>query len=55
VIKSALGSTAQKQAGRSMAQNGFRTPPNDLLLTEGGGGGVRNGYLPLAGPLSYVA
>jgi hypothetical protein len=39
VIKSALRSAAQKQARISMAQNGFRTPLDDLLLTEGGGGG----------------
>jgi hypothetical protein len=53
VIKSALGSTTQKQVGRSMAHNGFWNPPDDLLLTKGGG--VWNGNLPLAGPMYYVA
>jgi hypothetical protein len=38
-----------KQALRSMAQNVFRTPPTDLLLTKGGGGLEWN--LPSGGPL----
>jgi hypothetical protein len=39
VIKSVHRSAAQRQARRSMAQDVFRTPPTDLLLTGGGGGG----------------
>jgi hypothetical protein len=53
VIKSTLRSAAQIQARISTTQNGFRTPLDDLLLTEGGG--VRNGFPPLAGPLLYMA
>jgi hypothetical protein len=49
VINRAQRSAAQKQARRSTAQNGFRTPPDDLLLTEGGGGLEWN--LPSGGPL----
>jgi hypothetical protein len=54
VIKDAHRSAVKKPAHRSTAQGVFRTPPTDLPLTEGGGG-VRNGIFPLAGPYLYVA
>jgi hypothetical protein len=51
VIKNAHRSAAKKQAHRSTAQGVFRTPPTDLLLTEGGGGGPE-WNLSSGGPLS---
>jgi hypothetical protein len=38
VINNVHRSASQRQACRSMAQDVFRTPPTDLLLTKGGGG-----------------
>jgi hypothetical protein len=37
MINDALRSAARKRARRSTTLIGFRTPPGDLLLTEGGG------------------
>jgi hypothetical protein len=50
VIKNAPRSAAKKQAHRSTAQGVFQTPPNDLLLTEGGG--VPEWNISSGGPLS---
>jgi hypothetical protein len=48
VINRACKDLRLRNRHRSTAQNGFRTPPTDLLLTEGGG--VRNGF-PSGGSL----
>jgi hypothetical protein len=54
VINRAQRYATQKKACRSTTQNRFRAPPDDLLLTEGGGG-VQNGIFPMESPSLYVA